>query len=83
MMPSPAMIESTQASVAQAACGAMPEVCSAQVAPLAASAASTRCRPMPMITISSSARPTALSSTRRSGWVNIWERALAAASSMW
>ena len=37
-MPRPAMIESTQASVAQAACGAMPEVCSAQVAPLSASA---------------------------------------------
>ena len=76
------MIDSTQASVAQAACGAKPEVCSAQVAPLAASALKTRLSTMPMMTISSRATPSAFISTARSGWLNNCERALKAASIM-
>jgi hypothetical protein len=42
------MIDNTQASAAQAACGTMPVVCSAQLAPLSAQAASTRCIKMPI-----------------------------------
>ena len=66
------MIDSTQASVAQAACGAKPEVCSAQVAPLAASALKTRLSTMPMMTISSRARPDGLHQhARAAAGVNI------------
>ena len=82
MMPKLAMIDSTQASVAQAACGATPEVCSAQVAPLAASALKTRLSTMPMMTISSKESPMAFISTARSGRVNSCARALSAASIM-
>src|SRR5665647_365801 len=81
-MPRPAMIESTQASAVQAACGAKPAVCSAQVAPFSASAANTRCSAMPMMTISSKARPTDFISTARNAWLNIWESAWTAASIM-
>ena len=81
-MPKPAMIDRIQASPAQTECGAKPEVCSAHVAPLSARLASTRCMAMPMMTMKSSASPTAFSSTRRKGGENNWARALATASSM-
>ena len=51
------MIDSTQASAFQAACGAKPEVCSAQVAPFVASADSRRCSTMPTMTISDERQP--------------------------
>ena len=76
------MIDSTQAKAAQTECGAKPDVCSAQVAPLSARCASRRCMAMPMMTMNKIARPTAFNSTRRKGGVSIWAKALAAASSM-
>ncbi len=79
-MPRPAMIDRTQASALQAACGAKPEVCSAQVAPCSASADSMRCKMMPTMTIRISASPTAFSSTARKAGVNICASALTAAS---
>ena len=77
------MIDSTQASVAQAACGAKPEVCSAQVAPLAASALKTRLRHDADDDDQQQREARAPSSARaRSGGVNNCERALKAASIM-
>ncbi len=76
------MNDSIQAIVDHSACGAKPVLCSAQVAPLSASDASSRCSTMPAMTISASARPTAFSSTPRRAGVSIWASALAAASNM-
>ena len=82
MIPRLAMIDIIQASACHAACGAKPEVCSAQLAPLAASALNTRLSTMPMMMIISSASPIAFSSTARNGGVNSCASALTAASIM-
>src|SRR5262249_58450852 len=76
MTPTPAMIESDQASADQTACGAVPAVCSAQLVPVSAQAASTRYMRIAMMTIRISASPIVLSNTRRKGGASICETAL-------
>ena len=69
-------------STSHAACGATPVVTSAQPAPVVASQENTRCRLIPIRTISSSARPTAFSKIRRNGGVPIWAMAFTSASNI-
>ena len=75
-MPSAAAIDNIQSRTLQAVCGTKPVEASAQVAPLSAAHENRRCRPMPNSTIITSARPSALNSTRRNSGEAICANAL-------